>query len=383
MTETDGWVRTWGAAPQAPGAAVAALEPFADATLRQQVRISGGGRRVRVRFTNEYGTAPLTIGAARLAPAGTGHPLTFAGRPTVTVPPGAPILSDPLDLPLPALARLDISLYLPGHVASCTVHGRPVRAGWIAPGNAVLAPTPPADATPLPARALLAAVEVLPDGPATTVVVLGDSITDGFGSSPDADHSWPDRLAERAAQTGRAVHVVNQGISGNRLLNGGHGDAALARFDRDVLATPGLGHVVLAIGLGDLAISYAPRGDDSPLAGFLTMFPGGPVTADDVIAGYRQLTARAREHGVRVCAATLTPYERDDMFSSGGETARTAVNAWIRGSGAFDAVLDFDAVWRDPERPARTRDGFHADDVHGNDAGYRALADSIDLSLFR
>ncbi|GLW29011.1 SGNH/GDSL hydrolase family protein [Actinoplanes regularis] len=376
MTKTTdhGWVRTWGAAPQAPGAAVAALDPFADATLRQVVRVSGGGSRVRVRFTNEYGTTPLTIGAARAGD----RVLTFAGRESVTVPVGAPLLSDPVDLPVPGLARLTISLYLPGRVEVCTGHGRPVEASWMIPGNAVDARTLPENATPLPVRALISAVEVLPDRPTQVVVVLGDSIADGIGSAPDADHSWPDRLAERLA----GICVVNQGISGNRLLNEGHGDAALARFDRDVLATPGLGHLVVAIGLGDLGISYAPRDPDGPLTDFLKMFPGEPVTADDLIGGYRQLIARARERGIRVYGATLTPYGRDEIFSVSGESVRQAVNAWIRTGGAFDAVLDFDAVWRDPADPSRVLDGFHAGDVHGSDAGYRALADSIDLSLF-
>ncbi|WP_250038438.1 SGNH/GDSL hydrolase family protein [Paractinoplanes maris] len=394
MTGTNadsGWVRTWGASPQAPDAAVAALEPFAGATLRQEVRVSGGGRRVRVRFTNEYGTGPLAIGAARVGLAASGgaiqpgsdRVLTFAGRSTADVPAGAPILSDPVDLPVAALARLSISLYVPGPVASCTGHGRPVEAGWMIPGDAVAAPELPAGARGLLVRALISAVEVLPDGPARVVVTLGDSLVDGFGSAPDADRSWPDRLAERlAGRDGPAVHVSNQGISGNRILNGGHGDAALARFDRDVLATPGLGYVVVAEGINDIAISYAPR-DDPFLAEFLTMFPGGPVTADDVIAGHRQLIARAHDRGVRIYAATMTPAEGMEIYTAAGESVRRTVNAWIRTGGAFDGVLDFDAVWRDPDHPSRIRDGFHmGDHGHGNDAGYRALADSIDLSLF-
>jgi lysophospholipase L1-like esterase len=375
-TAAEGWVRTWGVAPQAPDAP---LDSFADTTLRQVVRISGGGSRVRIRFTNEYGTAPLAIGAARVGLAATGRDreLTFSGSPTATVPAGAPILSDPVDLALPALAELAISLHLPEPVETCTCHNMGVQTGWAIPGNAVAAPTLPADATPLPVQALISAVEVLPDGPAEAVVVIGDSITDGFGSTPDANRRWTDRLAERGAP---GLYVCNQGISGNRLLNGGVGDAGLARFDRDVLATPGLGHVVVALGLGDIAISSAPRGGE--LDEFLKHFPGGPVTAEDVIAGYRQLIARARGRGVRIHVATLTPPGTDDMASPEGETARRAVNAWIRTSGAFDAVLDFDAVWRDPADPALIRDGFHAGDAHGSDAGYRALGDSIDLSLF-
>ncbi|RSM72601.1 SGNH hydrolase [Actinoplanes sp. ATCC 53533] len=397
MTETTdatGWVRSWGASPQAAHDGIGSLDdhpPLADVTLRQVVRISGGGRRVRIRFTNEFGTAPCTIGAARVglaAPGGGVRPgservLTFSGAPAVTVPAGAPILSDPVDLPLPALAKLSISLYLPGRVETCTCHDPALETGWTIPGDAVAAPTLPANAEVLPVRALISAVELLPGVPARAVVVVGDSRTDGAGSTPDTNHSWPELLAERLAGRDVAGYVCNQGISGNRMLNDGIGAAALARFDRDVLATPGLGHVVLSVGGNDIVISFAPRDDDSPLTDFLKMFPGAPVTADDVIAGYRQLIARAHERGVRVYATTIAPYGGTEIHTPAGESARQAVNEWIRTGGAFDAVLDFDAVWRDPDRPSRIREDFHAGDhLHGNDAGYRALADSIDLSLF-
>ncbi|MFI7124774.1 SGNH/GDSL hydrolase family protein [Nonomuraea sp. NPDC050153] len=397
MTATNNagsWVRSWGASPQAAHDGLGSLDdhpPLADVTLRQVVRISGGGRRVRIRFTNEFGTAPFTIGAARVGLAATGggvqagseRVLTFSGTSAVTVPAGAPILSDPVDLPLPALAKLSISLYLPGRVETCTCHDPALETGWTIPGNAVAAPTLPENAEVLPVRALISAVELLPDGPAKTIVMVGDSRTDGAGSTPDANHSWPELLAERLAERGVAAgYVSNQGISGNRMLNDGIGVAALARFDRDVLATPGLGHVVLSVGGNDIGISFAPR-DDGPLADFLKMFPGAPVTTDDVIAGYRQLVTRARERGVRVYATTIAPFEGAEIHTPEAESARQTVNDWIRTGGAFDAVLDFDAVWRDPARPSRIREDFHAGDhLHGNDAGYQALADSIDLSLF-
>ncbi|UQU62716.1 SGNH/GDSL hydrolase family protein [Couchioplanes caeruleus] len=376
--EDAGWVRTWGTSPQVTDAA------FADVTLRQELRVSGGGRRVRVRLSNEHGIEPLTIGAARLGlagpgggvQAGTDRELTFGGRAAATVPAGAPLVSDPVDLPLADLTRLSIDLYLPGKVAACTGHDMPLDVGWAIPGNAVAAPALPPHAAPLTARALISAVEVLAGGSARTVVALGDSRVDGAGSTVGAARSWPDRLAERG------LYVSNQGISGNRLLNDGLGASGLARFDRDVLATPGLGCVVVSIGANDLAISFAPR-DDGPLADFLAMFPGAPVTADDVIAGLRQLIARAHDRGVAIHAATIAPYEGHDIYTPEGDAARRAVNDWIRTGGEFDAVLDFDAVWRDPARPRRIRDDLHAGDhLHGNDAGYRALADSIDVSLF-
>jgi lysophospholipase L1-like esterase len=387
----DSWVRTWGASPQAAHDGLGSLDGviLADVTLRQVVRVSGGGRRVRVRFTNEFGTAPFTIGAARVglaAPGGAvedGRELTFAGASAVTVPAGAPILSDPVDLPLPALAKLSVSLYLPGSVATCTCHDPALDTGWTIPGDAVAAPTLPENAEVLPVRALISAVELLPDAPAKAIVVVGDSRVDGAGSTPDTNHSWPELLAERLTERGADGYVSNQGISGNRMLNDGIGVAALARFDRDVLATPGLGYVVVSVGANDIGISFAPQDGDGPLADFLKMFPGAPVTTDDVIAGYRQLIARAHDRGVRVYATTIAPYEGGEIYTPEGESARQTVNEWIRTSGAFDAVLDFDAVWRDPARPSRIREDLHAGDhLHGNDAGYQALADSIDLSLF-
>lgn len=387
MTDTNiGWVRSWGASPQSPYGGLGSLDdhpPFADVTLRQVVRLSGGGRRVRVRFTNEFGTAPVTIGAAQVGlavPGGgvrDGRVLTFSGATAVTIPTGAPMLSDPVELPAAALTELSVSLYLPERVETCTCHEPVFDTGWTIPGDAVAASVLPADATVLPVRALISAVDVVPDAPATAVVVVGDSRTDGAGSTPDTHHSWPELLAARGAG-----FVVNQGISGNRLLDEGIGSAVLARFDRDVLATPGLGCVVVSVGGNDLAISFAPR-DDGPLADFLKMFPGAPVTTDDVIAGYRQLVRRARERGVRVYATTIAPFEGADAFTPGCETARQVVNEWVRTGGAFDAVLDFDAVWRDPDHPSRIREDLHSGDyLHGSDAGYRALADSVDLSLF-
>ncbi|MFD1364086.1 SGNH/GDSL hydrolase family protein [Actinoplanes sichuanensis] len=378
MTESRdlGWIRSWATSPQMTDAV------FADVTLRQEIRISGGGRRVRIRLTNEYGTAPLTVGAGRLGLAtagggiapGSDRVLTFGGRAGVVIPAGAPVLSDPVDLPVSALARLSVSLYLPNRVEACTGHDMPLDTGWVIPGDAVAEAALPGDAEPLPAWALVSAVEVLPDEPAGVVVVLGDSRVDGVGST--AGGGWPERLAERG------VYVCGQGISGNRLLNDGLGPSGLARFDRDVLATPGLSHVVVSIGLNDIAVSFAPR--VGPLADFLTMFPGEPVTAQDVIAGFRQLIDRGHDRGVRVYATTMAPYGGNDIFSPEGEAVRRTVNDWIRTSDAFDAVLDFDAVWRDPTRLDRIRGDLHeGDHLHGNDAGYQALADSIDPSIFK
>ncbi len=391
------WARSWGASPQAPSAAngpFAGSPTFHDQTVRQVVRLSGGGRKVRIRFTNEFGAEPVAIGGAHLAFAGSGgairpgsdHVLTFDGRPEAVMRPGAPLLSDPVDLPVRPLTRLAISLYLPGQVDACTCHGTSVEAGYVAPGDATAAPSLPAVTGPggLP-RAMISAVEVAPNGPARTIVAFGDSITDGVGSTPGADRRWPDQLAGRLLASHRpAAFVSNEGISGNRVLNDGFGVNALARFGRDVLETPGLAYVIVFEGINDIGIAYLPRRDGGPLAGFMKSLPGGPVTAGDIIAGYRQMIARAHQHGVKIYGATITPYEGAATYSPEGEAVRQAVNHWIRTGGGFDAVLDFDAVWRDPAHPSRIREGLHmGDHLHGSDAGYKALADSIDLKLFR
>jgi lysophospholipase L1-like esterase len=384
------WVRTWGASPQAPENSVIAIEPFGNATLRQIVRISGGGRRVRVRISNEYGATPLTIGAAHIGITesddgiqdGSDCTLTFDGKPTVTVPTGAPILSDPVDLCVPGLSRVTISLYMPDWVETCTCHGTFHTLGWILPGDATSLASLPASAAPLPTQALISALEVLSDAPMKSIAVIGDSRVDGIGSTPGTDHRWTDVLARRLDEHGGATLCVsNQGIGGNRMLADSIGAAALARFDRDVLATPGFGYVVIAVGGNDIAISYAPRNEET--ASFLEQFPGGPVTADDVIAAHLQMAARARVQGIKVYAATIAPYGGTELFTSEGERERELVNSWIRASGAFDGVLDFDAAWRDPANVSRIRDDLHmGDHLHGNDAGYEALAEAIDLSLF-
>ena len=387
------WARSWAASAQAPTAAMGAFPgspTFNDQTIRQAVRLSGGGREVRIRFTNEYGTKPLTIGSAHLALAadggaiqpGSDHVLTFGGKPTAVVPAGAPLLSDPVEMTVPALSKLSISVYLPGQVDACTCHGTGMETGYVVSGDMTAAAALPG-ATTIAVRAEISAVEVGSETSAKTIVAFGDSITDGIGSTVDADRRWPDQLAERLLSRGpSAVFISNEGISGNRVLNGGFGDSALSRFDRDVLATPGLGYVIVFEGINDIGISYMPKAD-GPFAAFMKAFAGPPVTADDIIAGYKQLIARAHQHGVKIYGATITPYEGAGTYSPEGEAVRQAVNAWIRTGGGFDGVLDFDAAIRDPAHPGQIKDGFHmGDHLHGSDAGYKAIADSIDLSLF-
>ena len=391
------WARAWAASAQAPTQAngpFAGSPTFHDQTVRQVVRLNGSGRRVRVLFTNEFGTAPVAIGAAHLALAGPGgairpgsdHVLTFGGKPQAVMRAGAPLLSDPVDMPVKALTRMAISLYLPGQVDACTCHGTSAEPGYVAAGDQTSAASLPVAGGPggLP-RVMIAGVDVADDAPAGTIVAFGDSITDGVGATPGADRRWPDQLADRLQAAGRHdLAIADEGISGNRVLNDGFGVSALARFDRDVLETPNLRYVILFEGINDIGISFMKRQAGGPLAGFMDNLPGGPVTAEDIIAGDRQLIARAHEHGAKIFGATITPYEGAATFSPEGEAARQAVNHWIRTSGAFDGVIDCDAAWRDPAHPGRIRDGLHmGDHLHGSDAGYKALAGAVDLKLFR
>jgi lysophospholipase L1-like esterase len=387
------WVTTWAASPSPPTEASGpfpASPHFANQTLRQVVRISAGGTRVRVRLTNEYGRQPLHIGAAHLAIAaadgriqpGTDHLLTFAGQASTYVPAGAPLLSDPVEVPVPPLSTLAISLYLPEETGACTCHPASIQTMYVS-GEGDFTAGELTGATKLVTRAFVSGVEVENTDVGGTIVVFGDSISDGVGSTLDANRRWPDRLAERLnGKGGAAFAIANEGISGNRLLGDGAGQSALARFDRDVLATPGAAYVMLFEGINDIGLSYGNF--QGPMAEvFKRSVPARKSTAQDLIEADRQLIARAHAKGLKVIGATLTPYEGAAYYSPEGEAVRQAVNQWIRTSGAFDGVVDFDAVVRDPAHPAQFAAGMSGDHLHGNDAGYEAMAHAIDLRLFR
>jgi lysophospholipase L1-like esterase len=390
------WVQTWGAAPLPPTPALGpfpATPGFNNQTVRQTVRVSAGGRRIRIRLSNEYGTKPLLIGAVRVAladekggpmgtarniqPGGT-HQVLFSGKTSVTIPAAAPFVSDPVDLPVEALGSLSISLYLPEDTGQCTCHQTGMQNAYVSDTGDFTDKAFEPQQT-LQVRAFISGVEVESARPARAVVVLGDSISDGIGSTVDANHRWPDLLANRL----EGWAVVNMGISGNRVLGDGAGQSALARFDRDVLSTPGAKDVIVFEGVNDLGISYgSPQG---PMAErFKAMAPAQKVTSDELIAGYRQLIARAHAKGLRVIGATITPYGGAMYYSQEGETVRQAVNHWIRTSHEFDGLIDFDAVIRDPADATKIKEGFHmGDHLHGSDAGYSAMAAAIDLSLLK
>jgi len=387
----DKWVATWGASPFAFRSFVNAAPPapFENQTVRDVVRISVGGRQLRVRFSNEIGNTPLKIGSASVAIAGdessikpgTMRKLTFGGVDTITIPPGAPALSDPVNLPVDDLSELAVSIYFPEKTEVSTVHmGR--KAYTSSTGDFTGAKElPGAEKTTTMAFVTGIYTRVIKD--TGVIVALGDSITDGTASTPYTYNNWPQDLAERLLRHNsrqRHMAVINQGIAGNQLLRSGAGVSTLGRFDRDVLATPGLSHIVVLIGINDIGVGGM-------------QFPGStdPVpamrTQEEIIAGYQQLIARAHSMSppVKIYGATLTPFEGTfaGYYTPEKEEIRKAVNKWIRTSGRFDAVIDFDKVVQDPEHPARIAPVYDSGDkLHPGDAGYRKMAESIDLGLF-
>jgi lysophospholipase L1-like esterase len=363
---------------------------FKDQTLRQIARVSVGGARVRVVLSNSLGTLPLRIGAAQVAlrnsgagiVAGSARVLTFGGVGQPVVPAGGLMVSDPVDLAVKDSAELAVDLHLPDDTANwkspVTIHPASWQVSYVsAPGNHVGAARFPVATTTAYRRGdglasassfFLSRIEVAVAAPTGVLVAFGDSITDGTQSGLDANRRWPDLLAARLHAAGTRLSVVNGGIGGGRVLEDGVGPNALARFDRDVLAQPGVTHVTVLEGINDIGVGGAKA---SP-------------TVAELIAGHQQLIARARARGLRVYGGTVLPFEGAAYWTPEGEAKRQALNEWMRNSGAYDAVLDFDRLTRDPARPTRLRAEFDSGDhLHPAPAGYRAMADSIDLNLFR
>lgn len=363
---------------------------FKDQTLRQIAHVSVGGARVRIVLSNTFGTQPLRVGAAQVAlrdkgsaiTAGSNRVLTFGGLAQPLVPAGALLVSDPVDLALPDFGDLVVDLYLPDDTAAAkspvTFHPASWQVNYVsAPGNHAGAVTFPVAATtayrrgdglPSASSFYLGRVEV--EAPQTTglLVAFGDSITDGTQSGIDQNRRWPDLLATRLAAAGIRMGVVNGGIGGGRVLEDGVGPNALARFDRDVLAQPGVTHVTVLEGVNDIGVGGAKP---------------SPSVAE-LIGGHQQLIARAHARGLRIYGATLTPFEGAAYWTPEGEAKRQALNAWIRTSGAYDAILDFAAIVEDPVRPIRSRPDYDSGDhLHPSPAAYTAMANSIDLGLFR
>jgi lysophospholipase L1-like esterase len=374
------WVGTWATTPApAEGAA------FSNQTLRMNARISIGGSALRVRLSNAYGSRPLAIGAARIGlrasgagiVPGTDRILTFGGESAATIAVGALLVSDPVDLRVAPLTDVAISIYLPGGIpASFGVTGRYARqTNYI---------SPPGDFSSLDVMPVgrltddwyfVNGIDVMAAEETGGIVALGDSLTDANISTHDAFCRWPDQLARRlvARKDGRALGVMNQGLGGNRILHDIRGDSGLRRFDRDVLAQPGVTHVIVLLGTNDLRNRWAK--------------PEEEVTAEQMIAGLKQMAVRAQTRGIRIFCGTLTPFENETFlvgaWTPAREAVRQAVNAWIREAGAFDAVIDFDKGVRDPEHPASMLPVYDCGDhLHPSDLGYNRMGDIIDLSLF-
>ena len=391
------WAATWIASPVAPDADPEdPLLAIDGQTVRQRARISIGGARVRVALSNEFGTTPLVVASATLAPSrdpasvepGSVKALTFSGRSSVSIPPGAPVLSDPVDLPLASGSEIAISLYFPQRVLTPTTHSLALKRAVISTrGDFTRAEKiePKANSE---SSISLSAILVPHRSKQRVVVAFGDSLTDGDGSSAELDRNWPSTLARRLNRRADepGIAVVNAGIAGNRLLADGFGIrslgvSGLARFDRDVLTVPGATHVVVLEGINDLGFPAAEI-HGQPLAR-----PGETRTPEDLIAGYRQLIARGHARGLKVIGATMTPFEGVDVpgyYSPSKEQARQTVNRWIRTSKEFDSVLDFDAVVRDPSHPSRMQSRYSSPDhLHPSDIGYEAIAESIDPTVFQ
>ncbi|MFI4973335.1 MAG: SGNH/GDSL hydrolase family protein [Caulobacterales bacterium] len=379
------WVATWEASPEPQRAPLIALT---GQTVRQVARVSLGGRYLRVRLSNEFGDRPLTIGAAHMALAagagsatqpGTDRALTFGGSAGITIPTGARVLSDPVLINAPPLSNVSVSVYFPAAVGAVTEDYFALATGYMAPGDATAAPELPGAAT-IAKRVVLTGIDVSAPAKTQVVVALGDQLTGGYGSTVDANHRWTDRLAERlAARKGAPspLGVVNAGIGGNRLLHDFFGPNALSRFDRDVLSQPNVGYLIVLLGINDFG------------------FPGGrdlaaeDVSADDVIAGYRQIIQRAHSYGIKVFMATLPPFgpipERPGYYSDASEAKRQAVNQWIRANvhKEFEDVIDFEAAVRDPRTGIRLRAAYDSGDhLDPNDAGYQAMANAVEFRLF-
>jgi lysophospholipase L1-like esterase len=393
------WVVTWATspAPQLPDASqmrTAKLE-FENQTLREIVRSSIGGPTVRVRLSNAYASQPIEIAGAHIAlraqksgiVAASDRALTFSGRSSVTIPPNALVLSDPVQLDVPEAADLAISLFIPKASSGAGIHYSAQQTSYIAPGDLTSAASLPEAAETTTSWIFLAGVDVLAPESTSAIVAFGDSITDGARSTVDANHRWPDILAGRLlAHHGRhRLAVVDSGIGGNRILHDGvanvrFGVNALARFDRDVLSEPGVKYVIVLEGINDLGHA----GQSAPAS--------ETVSAEDIIAGLTQMIERAHEKGLKIFGATLTPFEgtvSKGYFTPEKEAKRKAVNEWIRSGkatheNAFDGFVDFEKAIRDPAHPDRMQAGYDGGDhLHPGDAGYIAMGEAIDLSLFK
>jgi lysophospholipase L1-like esterase len=375
------WVGTWATSPMLVENTFA-MHDFSGMTLREVVHVSAGGEQIRVRFTNEFGKDPLLLSDVHVAVSaggnaiqeGTDHTLTFGGENTVRVTAGAVAYSDPVKMTVGPMSDLTVSFYVPSQVMRQeTFHDFADQDNYMASGD-VAGATSLTDAKKMESWYFLDGVDVGWTKGARAIVTLGDSITDGALSTRNGNARWPDVLAGRLqkAQGMEHVGVLNEGIGGNRVLNDGWGPSALARLDRDVLAQNGAQYVVVLESINDIGRFHRMMG------------PEDDVTAKQLEQGLKQIADAAHEHGMRAYGATLTPYGGAGYWSEKGEQIREAVNNWIRTSGAFDGVIDFDKIAQDPANPTHFNPAYDSGDhLHPNDAGYKAMGEGIDLKLFQ
>jgi lysophospholipase L1-like esterase len=371
QAQPGNWAAAWAAAPQPVPTSPTVVENL---TIRQTVRLTLAGSRLQVRLSNEFGGQPLHIGAAAVSLGGVSHPLTFAGKASAVIPAWSPLVSDPVELPVPRMATVTVDLYLPARTTLSTLHLVGLHAARLStPGDFVGKAEFPAAASP-GVRLFLSGVSVFTEEPAKVVAAIGASIVDGFRSTPEAYAAWPDVLAQRlAARPGPPVGVVNLGIAGNMLVGEGTAEPGLARLDRDVLSLPGVTHVILLEGRNDLAALPGPRTPAKP--------GGGGADAETLYAGYRQIAERAHQKGIKVIAAAITA-DTTAGWDEHKEAERRKLNALLKSSRLFDGYLDFDAVMQNPSAPGLKPAYDSGDHLHPNDAGYRAMAESVDLELF-
>jgi len=378
----DHWVATWATAellirtPPAPNGRP--VRGFKNQTVRMAARVSMGGKKLRIRISNAFGDAPVTIGAAHIAlrakdsdiVAGSDRALAFDGKPGCVIRPGVVWASDPVDITVAALADVSISLFLPEDTGPATNHATGLHNTYIAAGDQTGAASM-GDAEVTTQYYFLSGIDVAAPADAEAIVTLGDSITDGAHSANETDHTWPALLAARLAgnKTTADMGVANVGIGGNRVLRDVSGASALARFDRDVLSQPGVKWVMVLEGINDIGHGFQA--------------PSEAVTAEELIAGHKQIIDMAHAHGIQVVGCTLTPFEGASYYREGGEAIREALNQWIRTGGYYDAVVDFDSAARDTADPKHFRAEFDpGDHLHPNNAGYEAMANAVDLTIF-
>jgi lysophospholipase L1-like esterase len=382
------WVASWGSSPLEgkiviPGVPPDKIppSPILKGTVRYRLPLSQGGTRLMLRITNEANTEPLTLGSVTVAiadanltaRAATIRRVTFGGRSSVTLPAGAPAVSDAVDLPTKSAQAVIVSIFLPNST-QCPLGQRGIQAVILDARDATEAPTLEG-ATATTARTLVSAVLVAGGAGAKTVVALGDSITDGAVTDSHDVRGWPGHLALRLMGTSGKVHfaVANEGIGGNRLMSDSIGLSALARFDRDVSSLPNVTHLILLEGINDIGFASLPDNAN----------PGPPIDANALISAYRQIIARAHLRGIKVIAGTLLPFAGAMYYSAPGDQTRQTVNEWIRSGAEFDAVVDFDRALRDPAQPQKLAAAYDSGDhLHPSDAGYKAMSNAFQLSMF-